>query len=141
MPGVPGAAGGFGAPGAPGAFGAPGAPGTPGAPGAPGMPGAFVALAPQLGHASRLGSTSAPHLGHLMGPFRSTAAGLKHMRRSFLFYGPIGPSRNPGPCSGLRGLRGSARSVQGGLRRADPRSELDLSQTTLAFSTGAEHPL
>ncbi len=75
-----------------------------GAPGAPGMPGAFFALEPRSG-TDRARGPLPRRIGHLMGPFRSTAAGLKHMRRSFLFYGPIGPSRNPGPCSGLRGLR------------------------------------
>ena len=54
-PGAFGALGAFGAPGTPGAFGAAGAPG------AAGMPGAGAALAPQLGHSSALGSTSAPH--------------------------------------------------------------------------------
>ncbi len=77
----PGAFGALGAPGAPGAFGTPGAPGAfgaPGAPGTPGIPGAGVAFAPQLGHSVAVGSTSAPHLGHLTGP-ASTVGGLKHI--------------------------------------------------------------
>ena len=78
-PGAFGALGAFGAPGTPGAFGAAGAPG------AAGMPGAGAALAPQLGHSSALGSTSAPHWGHFTGP-ASTVGGLKHIDESpFLF--------------------------------------------------------
>ena len=50
----------------------------PGAPGADGIPGIGVAFAPQLGHSSAFGSTSAPHFGHFTGPIPVTA-GLKHI--------------------------------------------------------------
>lgn len=75
----------FGAPGALGAPGAPGAPGALGAPGAPGAPGAEAtagSFSPQEGHDSASAGQVAPHFGQ----FRSseTAAGLKHIRASFL---------------------------------------------------------
>lgn len=56
--------------------GALGTPGTAGAPGAGGAAGA--AVAPQLGQAVAVSSTSAPHCGHLVVPC-SMVAGLKHM--------------------------------------------------------------
>ena len=148
VPGAPGAFGALGAPGAPGGFGAPGAPGTPGAPGAPGKPGAGVALAPQFGHASRFAATSAPHLGHFTGPPASIAAGLKHMRRSFLFYDKTECCRAR-QVLGLAGPRGSRSARAGGLRtfiqpdRTEPitRNEFDLSQGTLTISSAPLHPL
>lgn len=69
------ALGGFGAF---GAGGATGAPGIFGAAGIEGIPGAGAAFAPQLGHSSAFGSTSAPHFGHFTGPIPVTA-GLKHI--------------------------------------------------------------